>query len=218
MPIRFPLPATVDRTDAHKPDVQPPPIKVDVSDLTPEEQERTLVELAESNAVAAFTLLTRALCDCAPLMDSISASTTEFHTRREYDHFCANNIYHGLFSDAILSDLDSLAQQTATQLGADSLASQFDSLEREPLTSLLSHGFYGDPDEGNPMSLVSIGLLQRTRRLRTMSTWSSLPYRALPFMSILTLLFLIHWQTQPQLSICMGEWPPLKPIPSPAYR
>ena len=160
VPSRFPLATTVDRTGAREPDVQPPPIKVDISDLTPDEKERALVELAEHNAVAAFTLLTRALCDSAQLPDTFT--TVPPHTPREYDNFSANNIYKGLFTSAALHDLDALAQRTAMQLGDDPLASLCTSMEQESHTSLLSHGFYGDPDEGNPIALARISTLHRS--------------------------------------------------------
>ena len=55
VPSRFPLPTTVDKTGAREPAIIPPPTRVDLSDLTPEEREIALVELAEhNNAVAAF--------------------------------------------------------------------------------------------------------------------------------------------------------------------
>ena len=61
VPSRFPMPTTVDNSGAREPDTVDRPVKVDISSLSPSEQEIALVELAEHNAVAACCLLARAL-------------------------------------------------------------------------------------------------------------------------------------------------------------
>ena len=61
VPSRFPMPTTADNTGAREPFDADRPVRVDISDLTPEEKEIALFELAQTDAVAAVSLLARAL-------------------------------------------------------------------------------------------------------------------------------------------------------------
>ena len=105
VPSRFPLPSTADNTGAREPLDADRPTRVDLSSLTPEEREIALAELAEFNAVAAASLLTKAL--------SLSATPEWFRSSHSEELRDGVPPTDALFTPEFQSHLDTLTSRAA---------------------------------------------------------------------------------------------------------
>jgi hypothetical protein len=138
---------------------------VDLSSLSQDEKERALEELAPHNAVAAFSLLTMALCDSAGSVDQDFALHRTLYPSLPNDPLFANHATKGLFTPEVLCSLTSVATQTAQAMGQDCLTGYFSSTEHCPCPqNLLVSDLFDNPDEECLTSRVHAEHLRSTAR------------------------------------------------------
>ena len=119
VPSRFPMATTIDNTGSREPETVDRPIQVDMSDLSLEEKECALAEIAEFNAVAACTLLGKALSLNAPSAEQLVSNATYSYEQLVLDGF-------HMFDSATQLNLDMISQRAAQSTPCCSLAAHFD--------------------------------------------------------------------------------------------